>query len=416
MIGYQDALALILREAPTAQMQRVPPAFGQVLGGAVFSEEHLPPFDNSAMDGFALRVGENGVIAGAEFAVAGAQAAGDVAVVAGAGAWEIMTGARVPDGLDAVIPVEQVEVLARDGDGRPQRIRLAAAVPPGQHIRRRGEDVRQGAMVLAAGSRIEAASLMLLAALGVREVLAVAPPKVALINTGRELVDDPRLPLASGQIRNSNGPYLAQRIIEAAAELVLRQTVSDDPAAFTDALHEALAAGTQVLVSTGAVSMGRHDFIPDVLRALGARIHFHKVNIRPGKPLLFATLPDGQAFFGLPGNPVSSAVGLRFFVEPMLRQMLGLAEEKPLRVPLAQAYNKRHPLRFHLKGRLAVDAEGRLQAQVLPGQESFRIAPLAASNGWIVLDEDARELPAGAPVAFWGPGHLSGLPLTEQDG
>ncbi|MCO5054133.1 molybdopterin molybdotransferase MoeA [Thermomonas sp.] len=415
MIGYQDALALILREAPTAQMQRVPPAFGQVLGAAIFSEEHLPPFDNSAMDGFALYVGENGVIAGAEFDVAGAQAAGDAAVLAGAGAWEIMTGARVPDGLDAVIPVEQIEVLARDGDCRPQRIRLAAAVPPGQHIRRRGEDVRQGAMVLAAGNRIEAPQLMLLAALGVREVLAVAPPKVALLNTGRELVDDPRLPLASGQIRNSNGPYLSQRLVEAGAELVLRQTVSDDPAAFTATLQQALDAGAQVLVSTGAVSMGRHDFIPDALRALGATIHFHKVNIRPGKPLLFATLPGGQAFFGLPGNPVSSAVGLRFFVEPLLRQMLGLPVEKPLRVPLAHAYNKRHPLRFHLKGRLAMDAAGQLQAQVLPGQESFRIAPLACSNGWIVLDEAARDLPAGAPVAFWGPGHLAGLQLTGPE-
>lgn len=412
MIGYQDALAWILREAPAAQMQRVPPAFGQVLAAAVFSDEFLPPFDNSAMDGFALRVGAGGAAAGSTFDVAGAQAAGDAAVLAGAGAWEIMTGARVPDGLDAVIPVEQVEVLARDGDGRPQRIRLAAAVPPGQHIRRRGEDVRQGAMVLAAGSRIEAAPLMLLAALGVDEVVAVAPPKVALINTGRELVDDPRLPLASGQIRNSNGPYLAQRLVEAGAELVLRQSVSDDPAAFTAALHQALAAGAQVLVSTGAVSMGRHDFIPDALRALSAHIHFHKVNIRPGKPLLFATLPGGQAFFGLPGNPASSAVGLRFFVEPLLRQMLGLPVEKPLRVPLAHAYNKRHPLRFHLKGRLAMDAAGQLQAQVLPGQESFRIAPLACSNGWIVLDEAARELPAGAPVAFWGPGHLAGLQLT----
>jgi len=413
MIGYQDALAWILREAPAAQMQRVPPAFGQVLAAAVFSDEFLPPFDNSAMDGFALRVGADGARAGAEFDLAGAQAAGDAAAVAtGADAWEIMTGARVPEGLDAVIPVEQVEVLARDGDGRPRRIRLGAAVPPGQHIRRRGEDLRQGAMVLAAGTRIEAAQLMLLAALGVDEVVAVEPPKVALLNTGRELVDDPRLPLASGQIRNSNGPYLSQRIIEAGAELVLRQTVSDDAAAFTTALQRALEAGAQLVVSTGAVSMGRHDFIPDALRALGAHIHFHKVNIRPGKPLLFASLPGGQAFFGLPGNPVSSAVGLRFFVEPMLRQILGLPVEKPLRVPLAHAYNKRHPLRFHLKGRLAVDAKGQFQAQVLPGQESFRIAPLACSNGWIVLDEAARDLPAGASVAFWGPGHLAGLQLT----
>lgn len=252
---------------------------------------------------------------------------------------------------------------------------------------------------------------MLLSALGVAEVAVAKPPQVALINTGRELVDDPRQALASGQIRNSNGPFLAQRLVDAGAQLVLRQTVSDDADAFIASLQQALAAGAQVVLSTGAVSMGRYDFIPDALRVLGATVHFHKVAIRPGKPLLFASLPGGQLFFGLPGNPVSSAVGLRFFVEPVLRRMLGLPDEVPLRVPLTDDYRKRHPLRFHLKGELGVTANGRLQARVLPGQESFRIAPLARSNAWIVIDEVMRDLPAGAPVSVYGLGHLQAVQL-----
>lgn len=417
MIGCDEALALLRAATPAPQTRRAAPAVGQVLLQDVVSAEDLPPFDNSAMDGFALRVGADGARAGLECAVLGAQAAGDAAVAAasGAGAWEIMTGARVPDGLDAVIPVEQVEVLARDGGGRPQRIRLQADLPPGQHIRRRGEDVTRGAAVLAAGTRIAAPQLMLLAALGVADVAVARPPQVALINTGRELVDAPGRALASGEIRNSNGPYLAQTIVDAGAELVLRETVSDDAAAFDAALQRALDAGAQVVLSTGAVSMGRYDFVPDALRGRGATLRFHKLRIRPGKPLLFATLPGGQLFFGLPGNPASSAVGMRFFVEPALRGMLGLAPETPLRVPLDAGYCKRHALRFHLKGRLALDGQGRLVARILPGQESFKIAPLARSNAWIVLDEQAQDLPAGAPVDVWGLGHLRGPQLTGQD-
>lgn len=415
MIAYDEALAMILREArPLPVVQRTPVA-GQVLAEAVESGEYLPPFDNAAMDGFALRVGDAGAAAGTEFDVLGAQAAGDAQAAARAGAWEIMTGARIPDGLDAVIPVEQVEVLACDADGKPARIRLQADVPRGQHVRLHGEDVRRGDRFLAAGTRLDAPQLMLLAALGVPLVDVRATPRVALLNTGRELVDDPAQPLASGEIRNSNGPYLARRIEQAGAELVLRQTVSDDAEAFFIAMEQARSAGAALVLSTGAVSMGRYDFIPDALRKLGATIHFHKVAIRPGKPLLFATLPNGALFFGLPGNPVSSAVGLRFFVEPALRAMLGLAPERPLRLPLLGGYRKRPALRFHLKGHVALDGDGRLQARVLPGQESFRIAPLAHSNAWIVVDASAGDLQDGALVDVYPPGHLLGLQLQGQD-
>lgn len=412
MIGYAEALEILLREAPAPQVQRTAPAVGQVLAEAVASPEALPPFDNSAMDGFALRVGPDGASAGAEFDVRGAQAAGDAAAVAGQGAWEIMTGARVPDGLDAVIPVEQVAVLARGADGRPRRIRLNADLPMGQHIRCAGEDLAAGALLLDRGVCLEAAQRMLLSAVGVAEVAAVRPPQLALINTGRELVDDPGQSLASGEIRNSNGPYLAQKIIDAGALLVRRATVGDDADAFLAALRQSLDAGARLLLSTGAVSMGRHDFVPDALRDLGATIHFHKVRIRPGKPLLFATLPDGQLFFGLPGNPVSSAVGMRFFVEPVLRRMLGLPDERPLRLPLAEPYRKRHPLRFHLKASVSVAANGRVLARILPGQESFRIAPMARSNAWIVLGEDIGDFDAGALVDVHGLSHWRGPQLT----
>lgn len=415
MIGYDEALAIIQREAARLDVRHCTPeqALGQVLAETVASGEHLPPFDNSAMDGFALHVGGATLRTGSEFDVAGAQAAGDERVEATGGAWEIMTGARMPEGLDAVVPVEQVEVLARDADDRPLRIRLMADVEAGQHVRLRGEDVMQGATVVEAGTRLAPQHLMVLASLGVASVAVARRPRLAVITTGRELVDDPTRPLASGEIRNSNGPFLEARAVAAGADVVLRETVSDEPAAYLAALERALAAGADVVLSTGAVSMGRYDFVPDTLRDIGASIHFHKVRIRPGKPLLFARLAGGQLYFGLPGNPVSSAVGLRFFVEPALRAMTGLAPERPLRVPLAAAYRKRAPLRFHLKGRAEVDGQGRLQARVLQGQESFRVLPLLAANAWIVVAEDADSPEAGDLVDVYALGHLEAPGIVE---
>jgi len=408
MIGHEEALALILVRSFRLASQPCPSmqALGQILAQSVVSPADLPPFDNTAMDGFALYAGSQTLPAGSEYTVMGAQAAGDALVQAEGGAWEIMTGARMPDGMDTVVPVERVEIIRHDADGRPLAIRLGVDVATGQNVRRCGEDVPRDAELMAQGDQLQAQHLALLAALGIAEVEVVRRPRVALICTGRELVDDPGQPLHSGQIRNSNGPFLAARIAAAGAELVYQQTVGDEPDAFVQALQQALQAGAEIVLSTGAVSMGRHDFVPEALRGLGAEIHFHKVKIRPGKPLLFASLPGGALVFGLPGNPVSSAVGLRFFVEPALRQMLGLPLERPLRLPLRERFEKRVPLRCFLKGRLALNGDGQLQATVLPGQESFRLRPLLDTNAWIVLAEDADACDAGSLVDVYGLGHL----------
>jgi molybdopterin molybdotransferase len=408
MIGYDDARQRILAlcQPLAAERVEVAKALHRVLAQDVASGEDLPPFDNTAMDGFALASGGRGIASGREFAVVGSHAAGDHdrGCLGGddAGACEIMTGASLPAGLDCVVPVEQATVLARDSDGRPTAIRLEAAVAPGQHVRTRGQDIAAGSLVLAAGTRITPAARMLLVALGVADVAVRPQVPVALLLTGRELVDQPGQPLGPGQIRNSNGPYLSDRLDQSGAVLVHREMVADDAGDFLQALARSLDEGASVVVSTGAVSMGRHDFVPDALRSLGAEIVFHKVAIRPGKPLLFARLPGGQLYFGLPGNPVSGAVGLRFFVEPALRALLGLPPERPLRLPLAAPASKKPGLRFLQKARVVVDGQGGLQVQLLAGQESFRIAPLLAANAWAVLEEEATQLPAGALVEVRG--------------
>lgn len=404
MISYATALQHILQACQPLPPEQVslPQALARVLAQDVQAGEDLPPFDNSAMDGFALAGGGTVLAAGQEFLVAGSHAAGDGLAAYVDAACEIMTGASLPDGLDSVVPVEQVSVLECDSEGRPLRIRLEVAVQPGANVRCRGQDVAVGDCIAFAGTHVTSASHMLLAALGIA-TLAVQPQvPAALFTTGRELIDDPAQPLLSGQIRNSNGPYLADRLDEAGARVVHRETVGDDAAAFTAALECGLAAGAKVVLSTGAVSMGRHDFVPDALRALGAEIVFHKVAIRPGKPLLFARLPGGQLYFGLPGNPVSTAVGMRFFVEPALRAMLGLPQEQPLLLPLVAEARKKTGLQYLMKARVALDDGARLNVEVMSGQESFRIKPLLAANAWAVLDTEADTLPVGTLIPVFG--------------
>ncbi|WP_233171850.1 gephyrin-like molybdotransferase Glp [Dyella sp. ASV21] len=403
LLDPADALQIIREASTQTPTESCPGAavLGRILRQPVVSASDLPPFDNSAMDGYALGGGVEPLRAGSEWGIEGEQAAGDAMRGNAHGAWEIMTGARMPDGLDRVIPLEQTERL-----DNPPRTRLLADVAAGQNVRFAGSDVAAGTSVMAAGTLLAPQHLMLLAALGVDSVQVAARPRVAVLCTGRELVDHPTTPLAAGQIRNSNGPFLTARLPLAGADLTHAETVGDDVDAFVAAVARARTSGAQVIISTGAVSMGRYDFVPVALQQLGAQVLFHKVAIRPGKPLLFARLPDGTLFFGLPGNPVAVAVGLRFFVEPALRTMLGLSPERPWQVPLAAAYSKKPRLDMYLKSRLEINRQGQLAAIALTGQESYRIRPLAEANAWIRIPLEASELPAGSPVDVYGPGHL----------
>lgn len=416
MIAYSEALQHLMEAAAPLPAERLAlhEAAGRILATDIISGQSLPPFDNSAMDGFALRANGTPFESDTEFVVQGWQAAGDAGTEGGDGAWEIMTGARMPVGLDTVVPIENVEILA-SGQGRPTRIALKSGVKPGQNVRLRGQDVEEGERVLQAGQALDINARTLLHAIGVAEVAVVARPKVAVIATGKELVTKAAQALDSGQIRDSNRPYLIGRLQAAGAEVVWQGTVGDDVAAFDAVLDDALAAGAKVLISTGAVSAGRYDFIPDALRARGARIVFHKVAIRPGKPLLFAVLPNGALYFGLPGNPVSAAVGQRFFVEPVLRRLLGLAAEPLLQLPLQADVRKPPGLRFHARARVDVDAQGRLSARVLSGQESFRLKSMLQANAWVVLEGEGDLVAAGTPVRVQGWGHQDPLQLATQE-
>jgi molybdopterin molybdotransferase len=416
-LGIEDAIARVRTASQLLPAERLAlaDARGRVLAEDVVAPMPLPPFDNSAMDGFALRVQGAAIAPGRTFAVEGEQAAGDAARAARGEACEIMTGARMPDGYDSVAPIEDVAVLQRDAAQRATRIRIEREVAPGQHLRRAGEDLAAGALALAAGTVLDPFACMLLDALGSVDVAVRRKPRVAVFATGRVLVADPRRKLASGEIRDSNGPYLQARLIEAGADVVRRATLPDDADAFVAAVREALAAGVDIVISTGAVSMGRYDFVPQALATLGAQTVFHKLRMRPGKPQLFATLPQGTLFFGLPGNPISAAVGQRLLVEAALRRMLGMPDETRWRLPLAAELRKKPGNASIQKAGLRLHADGSVRVHPLRGQESFRIAPLRGTHAWILLPEDAEQLAAGTLVEALPPSHMQSNLLGNAD-
>lgn len=401
MIGYREAVTQLTDGEVLRAAERVVlrDAVGRVLARDLASTVALPAFDNAAMDGVALASAHRPPIAGSEWQMAARIGAGEPAPDDDGVAWEIMTGAALPVRADAVVPVEDIERLP------PSRIRLRDDARVGANIRRRGEDVQVGEPLMRGGTLIEPAHLMLMAGVGIDPVDVARRPRIAFLATGREIVAAGE-PLPPGGIHDATSPYLFAAATAAGAEMVSIVRVGDDVATFDAALDAALTDGVDLVLSTGAVSKGCYDFVPAALDARGAERLFHGVAMRPGKPVLAARLREGAMFVGLPGNPLSTAVGFRFVVEPLLRAWLGMAPEPVRWLPLANACRKRAGLYAAFHGTLRSDGEGRVQACVAEAQASFRLLPFSQSSVWITLPAELDHVEAGTLVQVHGHGHL----------
>jgi len=404
VISYEEALDL-LRTTIVPLPQHMTPlaaAAGLVTRGPAIARLTVPGFANAAMDGYALR---SAATAGASpenpvrFEVAGVVAPGRAPPAApgpgsaGAQAWEIVTGAPVPDTFDAIVPVERV-TRQDAAAGRPACIVVTDPLRTGQNVRQAGEDFLAGQAVVAGGTRLGPHHLMGLAACGVDEVATATRPRIAVLTTGNEL-ESRGADLATGRIRDANGPYLAALLPLIGALPVAAATAPDDAGALAGQLRT-LAGNADVVLTTGGVSAGRLDLLPAAVCAIGGDVVFHKVAIRPGKPVLHARLPGGALLFGLPGNPLAVAVGMRFLVMPALRALEGLPPEAPAPARTTAPVRGRGNLRFFAKAFADVDATGQRRVHILPGQESFKITPLLAANCWAIVPEGPDELPAGS--------------------
>ncbi|MEQ4724903.1 gephyrin-like molybdotransferase Glp [Nonomuraea sp. B19D2] len=363
-------------------------ALGATLAEEVSSPVPLPPFDNSAMDGYAVRAADVSDVP-VTLPVIDDVAAGSMELRAvGPGhAVRIMTGAPMPAGADAVVPVEWT-------DGGTVSVRITRPATVGNAIRRAGEDVKAGETVLKQGTVIGPAQLGIIAGVGRRRVWARPRPRVVVISTGAELVE-PGGPLAPGQIWDSNSFTLTAAVREAGGEGFRAGSVGDDPVVLLDRLDTHLVRADAIITS-GGVSMGAYEPVKEALSPLGT-VRFEKVAMQPGMPQGFGVLGEDQVpIFALPGNPVSSFVSFMLFVRPALDKMRGLPSGMPEAVTARVTGPLRSPAgrRSFLRGVLASDGT----VSPVHGQGSHQLAALASANALIVVAEDVTEVPEGSSV------------------
>ncbi|MFM5632392.1 molybdopterin molybdotransferase MoeA [Aeromonas veronii] len=391
LLPLSDALQGMLEQLASccdSEQLPLPEALGRVLASDIASPLAVPPFDNSAMDGYAVRLSD--LTSGTPLIMAGKAFAGQPYQ----GEWpaghcvRIMTGAPVPAGTDAVVMQEETQA---DGD----RITFLAQPEPGQNIRRASSDIGKGACVLSAGTRLTPREMPLLASLGVASVAVRRPLKVAIFSTGDEL-KPVGTPLAHGDIYDSNRYGVRAMLARMGCDCLDLGIIPDDPAqlraAFIRADEEA-----DVLITTGGVSVGEADFTKQLLDELG-EIGFWKLAIKPGKPFAFGRLPRAW-FFGLPGNPVSAMVTFDQLVQPALAKLAGQQFERPLQLQaIAAEPLKKSPGRLDFQRGILSQGPNGLEVRSTGSQDSAVFSSLSRANCYIVLERERGSVAAGETV------------------
>ncbi|MFQ1656520.1 molybdopterin molybdotransferase MoeA [Aeromonas veronii] len=391
LLPLSDALQGMLEQLACccdSEQQPLPEALGRVLASDIASPLAVPPFDNSAMDGYAVRLAD--LASGTPLIMAGKAFAGQPYQ----GEWpaghcvRIMTGAPVPAGTDAVVMQEETQA---DGD----RITFLAQPEPGQNIRCAGSDIGKGACVLQAGTRLTPREMPLLASLGIATVPVRRPLKVAIFSTGDEL-KPVGTPLAHGDIYDSNRYGVRAMLARLGCDCLDLGIIPDDPAqlraAFIRADEEA-----DVLITTGGVSVGEADFTKQLLDELG-EIGFWKLAIKPGKPFAFGRLPRAW-FFGLPGNPVSAMVTFDQLVQPALAKLAGKQFERPLQLQaIAVEPLKKSPGRLDFQRGIMSQGPNGLEVRSTGSQDSAVFSSLSRANCYIVLERERGRVAAGETV------------------
>ena len=383
----QQALIAAIRRATRTETVPLAQACGRFVAAELRAAVDNPAFDNSAMDGYAVAIAD---LIATDFVLplAGESRCGDApGRLVARTTMRIFTGAPLPEGADAVVMQEDIR-----SDGA--RIVFPRTVQPGQNIRRRGEDFRAGDSLYAAGRRLSANDIALLSAAGVAQLPVFAPARVLVVATGNELIA-PGEPLKPGQIYESNRRATLLLLRELGAEAVDGGTVRDDAAALRALLER--ATDYDFIVTSGGASVGDHDLVKRVFEEIGT-IEFWKVRIKPGKPIAFGRVGERTHFLALPGNPVSSLVTFKLFVEPAL---VAWHHGTPVRAELpaiaANAFRRHTGRTEFLRGRVYREG-GRLMASALRGQGSHMLGPLRETNALIRVEADSQGFQAGDTV------------------
>ena len=361
-------------------------ALNRISSKEVIAKSDYPADDNTAFDGFAVNSKETKNTF-QKFKILKTVAAGDnpyIKKVPKLSCIEVMTGAIIKKPFDTIIPIEDIEFFPSKQNAK--YIIINKKIKKSEFIRPKGSDYKKGNKIIRKGELINPAHILSLKTLGIDKVLVKKKVNIVFYPSGNELSDKKNIP--SWKIRNSNTIYLNSLIKSLPVNFTVQKILRDkDQKLFKKQISKQLKSKTDILITSGAVSKGKFDFIPSIINQFKLKSHFKGVAIRPGKPIMFAKFNNNKCFFGLPGNPISSVACFRFFVIPLLFKSLGLKVEKPIFAKLKNKFSKKKKFTRFVKGKLTFDKKGLVQFEVFEGQESYKIEPFVKSNAWGVFKD-----------------------------
>jgi len=401
MISYKKAISLINKISITLPSKKISieKALNKICAKDIFSPSKYPSFNNSAFDGFALASREtNGLNSKKtkKFRILKTIAAGDnpkINKYKKNSTVEIMTGALIPKQFDTILPVEKVKYFP--SRKKPTHIILDRNLKKFEYVRFGGEDYKLGNIVVKKGEKIQANHLITLATLGIKEILAKKIPKIIFFGTGNEITDYRKKNIPLWKVRNSNSLYFSAFGKVLNLEVIDGGVIKDnEPHKLKKALQKIMRSDIDLFVTSGAISAGKFDFIPKFIKQLGFQNKFKGVKIKPGRPIMLSKFKK-KLFLGLPGNPISMVAGFRFFIYPLIRNMLGMNKEKAFKAKLLNKYSKRKDFTHFLRCSLIITKKGSCELKILKGQQSNKLKALTEANCWGVFESGKAKFKAG---------------------
>tara|TARA_Y100000389_G_scaffold163529_1_gene166834 strand:+ start:2319 stop:3569 length:1251 start_codon:yes stop_codon:yes gene_type:complete len=375
----------------------------------VFSKTNNPAGNNAAFDGFAVNSKDTNTLSKKKnklFKILGLVAAGNKPTKKRKQKFqtiEIMTGALLPKGFDTIIPIE--EIIFYPNKKNPKFILVDKKIKKNQHVRFKGSDFKKNDLLIKKGTIIQPNHILAFKTLGITNIKVKKIPKILFYSTGNEITQKEKIP--DWKVRNSNSHYIQSLKQDFLFNFINGGILKDkDHFVFEKKIKNFLNSNIDILITSGAVSAGKFDFVPNVVKKFNLVSYFKGVAIRPGKPILFAKIKGKQkAIFGLPGNPMSSAACFRFFVYPYLRNLLGVEEEKPIKATLKKEFIKKINFTRFVKSKINTTKNSNLEVEILKGQESFRIQSFVESNIWVLLPSGKSKYKKGEIVDCFFPHH-----------
>ena len=387
MIDYKKAIIKIKRNKIKINSETILSinSINRVSSSNVYSPYNYPAANNSSFDGYAINSKETKNLTKKKFKkfrILKTIAAGDnpnIKKVQKHSTIEVMTGAIIQKPYDAVIPIEQIKFYPKKN--KYNYIIVDRRISKNDYIRFEGSDFRKREKVINKGELIKSQHILALKALGIKKILVKKKPSILFYTTGNEISNKENIP--KWKVRNSNGFYINSFLNSLPVRFKQKKILRDhDSLKFKKEILTNLKSKNEIILTSGAVSAGKYDFIPSIIKQFKLKYFFKGVSIRPGKPIMFAKFSKNKVFFGLPGNPISSAACIKFFVLPFLYYSIGMKENKPIIARLKNSFVKKKTFTRFTKGKLTFSTKGEAEFKVFKGQESFRIKPFTKSNAW----------------------------------